>query len=81
MPGKKDIGKIYHGLTDDPDRRKAEHGNPADWEVLPMEFSDERSARAWEETNLLSPNAAGGGGGKGWRFGYRYTITEDTEED
>jgi predicted GIY-YIG superfamily endonuclease len=38
----------YVGLTDDPDRRKTEHGNPADWQQT--RFTSEDAARAWEHS-------------------------------
>jgi hypothetical protein len=65
----------YVGLTDDPARRKAEHGHPADW--AQRQFTSEREARNWEQ-QLLAAGARGGPGGEGWRYGYTYTITADT---
>lgn len=34
----------YAGLTDDPQRRKTEHGNPPDFRVV-RQFSTEKEAR------------------------------------
>jgi hypothetical protein len=67
----------YVGLTDDPARRKREHGDPADWSQRP--FTSEREARAWEQ-QMLAAGYQGGGGGQGWRYGYTYTITPQTNE-
>jgi hypothetical protein len=67
----------YVGLTDDPERRRQEHGNPADWKQLT--FDSEAAARLWEET-LLNGGYRGGTGGAGWRYGYTYTITPTTRQ-
>lgn len=75
---KRDLYKTYVGLTDDPARRKEEHGNPRDWSE--RAFASEREARAWEETMLRRANTVGAPGGAGWRFGYTYTIMESTAE-
>ena len=40
-------GKRYAGLTADPERRRAEHGLPADWQTHGA-FSSEPEARLWE---------------------------------
>ena len=67
----------YAGLTDDPARRKAEHGNPADWSQ--QSFDTERQAREWEKI-IQDLGCQGDTGGKGWRYGYTYTITSTTKE-
>jgi hypothetical protein len=66
----------YVGLTDDPARRKREHGDPADWSQ--GHFSSEIQARAWER-QLLASGAQGWPGGEGWRYGYTYTITPQND--
>jgi len=66
----------YVGLTDDPSRRKGEHGNPSDWSQ--QYFSSEKEARAWEKRMISLPGYKGGTGGDGWRYGYTYTITSNT---
>lgn len=66
----------YVGLTDNPSRRVAEHGNPSDW--LQRSFSNEAEARRWEKDMLSRPGYSGGTGGDGWRYGYTYTITRST---
>lgn len=66
----------YVGLTNDPEQRKAQHGNPRDW--LQRRFSSEEEARAWEKEMIAMPGYTGGTGGEGWRFGYTYTITATT---
>ena len=63
----------YAGLTDDPVKRKQDHGNPFDFHVI-REFTSEEAARKWEKGMLLL-GYQGGTGGKGWRYGYTYTIT------
>ena len=67
----------YAGLTDDPARRKAEHGNPPDWSQ--QSFNTEQEARDWEKM-MLDRGYQGGTGGEGWRYGYTYTITSTTTE-
>jgi len=68
----------YVGLTNEPDRRRIEHGNPADWKQT--RFNSETEARAWEANYIGKPGYQGGSGGAGWRFGYWYTITSQTKE-
>lgn len=68
----------YAGLTNDLDRRKAEHGNPSDWWTT--SFKTETEARTWEKGMHAKPGYQGGTGGDGWRFGYTYTITNTTIE-
>lgn len=68
----------YVGLTDDPEARKAAHGNPSDW--WQKSFSTEREARQWEKDMLEKPGFKGAPGGEGWRYGYTYTITAYTRE-
>jgi hypothetical protein len=70
---------MYVGLTDDPQERKKAHGSPSDWS--PRSFSTEREARNWEKEMLGKPGYQGGPGGKGWRYGYTYTITSSTREN
>lgn len=69
----------YVGLTDDPDRRREEHNNPRDWSIEGR-FTSEREARAWETRESSRPGHCGGGGGSGWRYGYKYTVTHTTRE-
>ena len=68
----------YVGLTDDPATRKIEHGNPTDWSQ--RSFSRESEARDWEKGMLARTGYKGGTGGKGWKYGYTYTITPQTKE-
>ncbi len=67
----------YIGLTDDPNRRWQEHGNPPDWHQTGP-FRSEVHARAWESEYLGRPNYQGAPGGTGWRYGYWYRITPNT---
>ena len=71
--------KKYAGLTDDPQKRKGDHGNPADWKVV-EEFSTESEARNWEKYMHDAKGYKGDEGGTGWRYGYIYTITKRTIE-
>lgn len=76
--GTENLGKIYVGLTDDPDRRRAEHGNPDDFRVTGP-FSYHSVARAWER-HMIARGCVGGSGGAGCRYGYTYTIRQHTLE-
>ena len=67
----------YVGLTDFPNKRREEHGNPSDWQQ--RIFSTESEARAWEKA-MLALGYKGGPGGEGWKYGYTYTITNSTRE-
>lgn len=69
---------MYVGLTNDPEQRKADHGNPSDW-TLYGPFQTEVQARNWEK-QALANGYQGGTGGKGWLYGYTYTITLRTIE-
>jgi hypothetical protein len=70
---------FYVGLTDSPDQRRREHGDPADWRLTPP-FSSELAAWEWERRLLAQPDYTGNTGGSGWRYGYRYTITPSTTQ-
>ncbi len=61
----------YVGLTDDPDRRKQEHGNPKDFRVV-RKFKTETEARKWEK-EMLAKGYKGDTGGKGWKHGYTFS--------
>ncbi|MHC4720132.1 MAG: hypothetical protein ACYSYT_06625 [Planctomycetota bacterium] len=61
----------YAGLTNDPERRKQEHGNPADFTVV-RQFTSQIEARDWEVA-MLASGYAGDTGGAGWRYGYTFT--------
>jgi hypothetical protein len=62
----------YAGLTDDPERRKKEHGNPKDFRVI-RQFNTEIEAREWEK-QMLSQGHRGDTGGAGWKYGYTYFL-------
>ena len=68
----------YVGLTDDPDTRRSQDGDPSDRRQ--RSFSTEKEARAWEKKMMAKPGYTGGSGGEGWRYGYTYTITGTTVE-
>ena len=61
----------YVGLTDDPERRKQEHGNPKDFRVV-RTFEIEKEARKWEK-EMLDKGFEGDTGGKGWKHGYTFS--------
>ena len=68
----------YVGLTDDPEARKLSHGSPPDWWQRKIET--EKEAREWEKEALERPGHTGAPGGKGWKYGYTYTITPTTRQ-
>ena len=68
----------YAGLTNDPERRKQEHGNPNDFKIV-QKFDRESDARAWEK-KILAQGYEGDTGGKGWRYGYTYSISKRTKQ-
>jgi hypothetical protein len=73
------FGQTYVGLTDDPIRRRIEHGDPPDWRVEHW-FWQEQDARAWRQLEAQRPAHCGGPDRGGWRFGYKYTVTGDSRE-
>jgi len=62
----------YAGLTDEPARRKREHGNPSDFRVI-QQFTSEPSARQWER-RMLAKGYEEDTSGKGWKYGYTFSI-------
>lgn len=68
----------YVSLTDNPETRKQQHGNPTDW--WQRSFSYEKEARDWEKEMLSNPSYTGNPGGAGWRYGYTYSITPWTNQ-
>ena len=69
----------YIGLTDDPAKRKQEHGHPTDWQQIGP-FMSEQVARDWEKQCVAQPGYLGNPGGGGWKYGYWYTVTARTIE-
>jgi hypothetical protein len=63
----------YAGLTDDPERKKKEHGTPSDF-MVEREFTSEEVARAWEK-GMIERGYQGDMGGAGWRYGYTFSVT------
>jgi len=68
----------YVGLTDEPDRRRAEQGDPPDW--WHTKFRTEIEARNWETRMRAIPGYKGGPGGDGWQYGYMYTMGPGTRD-
>ena len=73
---------IYVGLTDRPDGRRQEHGDPSDWRQVGP-FRDEGAAHAWKRATLVELGAIGRRARRdedGWQYGYVYTIKPNTSE-
>ena len=47
----------YAGLTDDPERRRREHGVPVDWNQ--HAFETEEEAKSWEKAMVTRSNILG----------------------
>jgi hypothetical protein len=62
----------YAGITDEPERRKREHGNPGDFRVM-QQFTCERAARQWEK-RMFARGYEEDTIGKGWKYGYTFSI-------
>ena len=62
----------YAGLTDEPKRIKREHGNPRDFGVM-QQFTSEPAARLWE-SRMLARGYEKDTIGKGWKYGYTFSI-------
>jgi hypothetical protein len=70
---------VYVGLTDSPELRRLEHGDPPDWHQT-SPFTSEKAARNWEAQYAGQPGFQSEPGGTGWRYGYWYTITAQTTQ-
>lgn len=68
----------YFGLTDDPRKARADHANPVDW--WEGEFETAEQAYVWEQVMSSRPGYTVGPKGQGWKWGYVYTITDDTKQ-
>ncbi len=62
----------YAGLTDEPKRRKLEHGNPRDFRIM-QQFTSETAARQWER-RMLAQGYEEDTIGKSWKYGYTFSI-------
>jgi hypothetical protein len=62
----------YAGLTDEPKRKKLEHGNPRDFRVM-QQFTSETAARQWER-RMTAQGYEEDTIGKGWKYGYTFSI-------
>jgi hypothetical protein len=62
----------YAGLTDEPKIRKQERGNQSDFKVM-QQFTNEHSARQWER-RMLAQGYEGDTIGKGWKYGYTFSV-------
>jgi len=62
----------YAGLTDEPKRRKREHGNPSDFRVI-QQFTFETAAQQWER-RILARWYEEDTSGKGWKYGYTFSV-------
>ena len=68
----RDYGNWYIGVTDDPERRRVEHNNPAIWHDWDAE--SQRTARAIERYFLARGMDGGVGGGVNPRYIYIYKL-------
>ncbi|MBN1973821.1 MAG: hypothetical protein JW787_09300 [Sedimentisphaerales bacterium] len=62
----------YSGLTDEPKKIKAEHGNPGDFKVM-QQFTSEASARQWEK-RMYAHGYEQDKKGTGWKYGYTFSV-------
>jgi len=62
----------YAGLTDEPERRKRERENPRDFRVM-QQFTSETSAWQWVR-RMLNQGYEQDTSGKGWKYGYTFSI-------
>jgi hypothetical protein len=62
----------YAGLTDGPEQRKRECGNPSDFKVM-QQFTSETAARQWER-RMLARGCEDDTRGKGWKYGYTFSV-------
>jgi len=62
----------YAGLTDEPKKRKQEHGNPDDFRIV-QQFTNETAARQWEK-RMINQGCEKDTIGKGWKYGYIFSI-------
>ena len=62
----------YAGLSDEPEQRKRAHGSPGDFRVM-QQFTSEQSARQWER-RMLAQGCEQDTTGKGWKYGYTFSI-------
>ena len=66
-------GVKYEKITDEPERKKRENGNPRDFRVM-QQFTCETSARQWER-RMLAHGYEQDTSGKGWKYGYTFSIS------
>lgn len=69
----------YVGLTNDPDTRRKQHGDPQEWSQEC--FNNETEARVWEKSMFDKPEYKGDSSEKEWKYGYIYTITKNSIEN
>ncbi len=65
----------YAGLTDDPDLKRVEHGNPLDWNQ--HRFFGKEEAQVWEKL-MIDVGYQGKSECEEWKYGYTFTITNKT---
>ena len=75
---KDNLGKKFVGITNQPMLTKKAHGDPKDW--WQMLFDKEDKAREWQKRMAEKDGFVDGEIGEGWRYGYTYTISEDSVE-
>ena len=62
----------YAGLADEPVKRKQERGNPSDFRVM-QQFTSETAAWQWRK-RMLAQGYEEYTSGKGWKYGYTFSI-------
>jgi hypothetical protein len=62
----------HAGLTDEPKKIKAEHGNPRDFKIM-QQFTSETSARQWER-RMYAQGYDLDKKSNGWKYGYTFSI-------
>ena len=65
----------YAGLTDNPEAKRVEHGNPIDWNQHRFFGRDE--AKVWERL-MVDIGYQGNVESEEWKYGYTFTITKKT---
>jgi hypothetical protein len=65
---------FYIGLTDNPLKKKLQHGSPEDW-CQTGPFISEQAAKDWKKQYLGKPGFRVKPGGEGWKYGYWFKIT------
>ena len=63
----------YAGFADEPVKIKQERGNPSDFRVM-QQFTSETAAKQWKSRMLAQGGYEEDNRGKGWKYGYTFSI-------